>query len=513
MAKKPPKKKPIKKKPTAKKPPRKAVEVMDNRPPYKGVKVDFKTQRFCPVCGKLFDITRNKCAFCDSNVAEINPIGDKDQTLRVLALSALKHSDPKTRKEAVDGLGDFEELQVLGVLTHVLLNDPDENVRKEAADEIGDIHHQFSIEALTKAMKDPSAEVRKEVLEGLTKIRTAIEKEKRPIVEVDFGKQRFCPKCGKIFGIERKRCAFCNADMSRMKAIGDSDKILRELAISALNDPDPKVRKEAVDDLGDFEELQILGVLTHVVLNDPDKKVRKEAADEIGDIHHQYSKDVLTRVKNKDKSPEVRKEAVEGLAKIYSAIQKRTAPFKEKPKAPVKRAVLPTKRPGKKGDIRGSITFGEKLREKNIWFFKDKLRKPKINFPKITRRRMSMPVPSKSVGLIIIFIVLFILQTGVVYLVYKTPPALGANSAGDAMFLYPSIHDSFIIEGIVASILIFLSSMGYIMLYQASKYVYNRKMAIRILAFGVVLIFISYVMLQYMIAVKTGNISQFGLLD
>ena len=169
MAKKPPKKKPAKKKPVAKKKP----DAL--RPPHKGVKVDFSKQRFCPACGKLFDIDIIICTQCDSNLAKINPIGEKDQKLRALALTALKHSNTKTRKKAIDDLGDYEELQILGVLTHVLLNDPDETVRKEAADELGNLHHPFSLETLSKALKDESPLVRKEAIEGLKKIKKKTE--------------------------------------------------------------------------------------------------------------------------------------------------------------------------------------------------------------------------------------------------------------------------------------------------------------------------------------------------
>jgi len=68
-------------------------------------------------------------------------------------------------------LGDFGETKVLGVLTYVLLHDPDENVRLEAADKLGDLHHPYSLDALTKALKDVSPLVRKEAIEGLKKIK------------------------------------------------------------------------------------------------------------------------------------------------------------------------------------------------------------------------------------------------------------------------------------------------------------------------------------------------------
>ncbi len=163
-----------------------------------------------------------------------------------------------------------------------------------------------------------------------------------------------------------------------------------------------------------------------------------------------------------------------------------------------------TKKNARKDEVIGSETIFEKIRRKTPWIFGTKLRKPKIVFPKFKRINVSLPLPAKTLSLIGVYVILFILQTGVVYLIYRDPPALGANSDGSAMFLYPSIHDSFIIEGIVASILIFLCSMGYILLYHASKYLYDRKIALRIVILGIILTLVSFVFLQYMINAKIG---------
>ncbi|TFG00086.1 MAG: hypothetical protein EU540_05715 [Promethearchaeota archaeon] len=158
-----------------------------------------------------------------------------------------------------------------------------------------------------------------------------------------------------------------------------------------------------------------------------------------------------------------------------------------------------------KKDISGSETIGEKIRKRTPWIFGKKLRRPKIVFPRLRRRSITVPTPSKTLGIFVIYILLFVLQTGIVYLIYREPPALGADNKGDPIFLYSSVHDSFIIEGIVASILIFLSSTGFILLYQASKHSFNRTMALRILVLGIIMIFVTFLALQYMIAVKTGN--------
>ena len=158
----------------------------------------------------------------------------------------------------------------------------------------------------------------------------------------------------------------------------------------------------------------------------------------------------------------------------------------------------------KKEEIIGSETVIEKIRTKTPWIFGNSLRKPKI--PKMKLPRISLPMPSRSLSMVAILIILFVLQMGVVYLIVREPSALGATQKGDPVFIYQDIHDSFIIESIAASVLILFCSIGFIMLYQASKYVYNKKMAIWILVIGLLMIIITFILLQYMIGVKAGTI-------
>jgi HEAT repeat protein len=133
---------------------------------------------------------------------------------------------------------------------------------------------------------------------------------------MDFNVQRVCPSCGKILKLEHNFCKYCGVDLSGVDAMGRShDPISINLANTAVTDPDPGIRKEALDTLGDFKDSKILGILTLVLLNDPDENVRCEAADELGDLHHPYSLSALS-LALKDRSAIVRKEAIEGLKKI-----------------------------------------------------------------------------------------------------------------------------------------------------------------------------------------------------
>ncbi|MFW9972012.1 MAG: hypothetical protein ACFFDF_17615 [Candidatus Odinarchaeota archaeon] len=164
------------------------------------------------------------------------------------------------------------------------------------------------------------------------------------------------------------------------------------------------------------------------------------------------------------------------------------------------------KNTSKKEEVIGSETIFERIKTGTPWIFGNSLRKPKISFPKIRFSRISLPMPSRSLNIIGIFIILFILQMGVVYLLVRKPSALGATQQGNPVFIFTDLHESYIMESITASVLIFFCSVGFIMLYQASKYVYNKKMAIWILVIGFLMIIITFILLQYMIGVKAGTI-------
>ncbi|MFW9867148.1 MAG: hypothetical protein ACFFEN_13715, partial [Candidatus Thorarchaeota archaeon] len=115
-----------------------------------------------------------------------------------------------------------------------------------------------------------------------------------------------------------------------------------------------------------------------------------------------------------------------------------------------------TKEKFEKEDIIGSETVFEKIKRKTPWILGSVLRKPKINLPKLKTPRITLPMPSRSLSVIAIFIVLFVLQTGIAYLLVRQPPAIGATQQGDPLFILTDLNEAFIIESIVSSILILL---------------------------------------------------------
>ncbi|MFW9882369.1 MAG: hypothetical protein ACFFG0_55615 [Candidatus Thorarchaeota archaeon] len=155
-------------------------------------------------------------------------------------------------------------------------------------------------------------------------------------------------------------------------------------------------------------------------------------------------------------------------------------------------------------EIIGSETVLEKIRRKIPWIFGNWIRKPKIRFPKFRIKRLSIPTSSSSLILIIILVILFILQTGIIYLIIRKPPAVGVDSNGNPIFIWlEDINEAFIIESIVSSILILLFSSGFVLLYHASKYMYNKIFAYRIIIIALVLIFVIFFLLQKILDLKT----------
>ena len=161
------------------------------------------------------------------------------------------------------------------------------------------------------------------------------------------------------------------------------------------------------------------------------------------------------------------------------------------------------KKKTKKEGIAGSETILERIKRKTPWIFGKMLRKPKIIFPHFKRRRSLIRVGTRSLSFITTLLILFVLQTGIVYLLVRKPPSIGVDEENKPMFVWErNIHEAFIIESIVGSILMLLFSFGFILLYHASKFVYNKKFADWIIVIGVLMIIINFVLLQLILRVK-----------
>lgn len=150
-----------------------------------------------------------------------------------------------------------------------------------------------------------------------------------------------------------------------------------------------------------------------------------------------------------------------------------------------------------------SSQIQEKIRKKMPWIFVG-IRIPKINFPDLEGKNLDIPTPTRSIVLVAIWAVLFWLISGGVYLSIpdsngNTPITLGANQDGTPMWWYPSINDAFVIESVISGVVIFLGSIGFLIIYQSTKHMYNIEYARKLVAIGFVMVVFSFGFLQYVV--------------
>ncbi len=156
-----------------------------------------------------------------------------------------------------------------------------------------------------------------------------------------------------------------------------------------------------------------------------------------------------------------------------------------------------------------SESFQEKIVTRIPWVLGPKIRAPRVKYPVYREGAMSLPSPGRSMTLILLFIVLFWLVMGGIYIQIRDPIPMGSTGTGEsatAVWLYPSTHEAFIIESIVAAALIYLAGAGFHILYTVTKHAFNYAYAVKLLVIGFLFVGIGFGLLQYMIAVKTGQV-------
>lgn len=144
----------------------------------------------------------------------------------------------------------------------------------------------------------------------------------------------------------------------------------------------------------------------------------------------------------------------------------------------------------------------DKFGKKMPWVMGNQVRIPRINYPTYREGSLSLPSPGRSMMLLGTYIFLFYLLMGGIYLYIKEPSAMGGDATGAIRWLYPSTSDAFVVESIVAAILIFMGGAGFFLLYNATKHSFNYNYAVKLLILGMTLSGLSFGILQYMMYKK-----------
>ncbi|MHA1136932.1 MAG: hypothetical protein ACTSSE_10640 [Candidatus Thorarchaeota archaeon] len=130
--------------------------------------------------------------------------------------------------------------------------------------------------------------------------------------------------------------------------------------------------------------------------------------------------------------------------------------------------------------------------------------KPRV---RLTRPRFGMPTrPPDTVLFGIIFVVVLFVLGGNIYTLVRTPPAIAGGAGGTPILISPGIDSQLGMEGIVASVVIMIGTMGLGLVYYGSKYVFQPGYATRLMILGVILAGMAFLIFSYLWGIKTGMI-------
>ncbi|MHA1672165.1 MAG: hypothetical protein ACTSYI_00930 [Promethearchaeota archaeon] len=111
--------------------------------------------------------------------------------------------------------------------------------------------------------------------------------------------------------------------------------------------------------------------------------------------------------------------------------------------------------------------------------------------------------PGRYLALMAVFIFLFYPVIGGIYITICDPsPIMGSDANGVALWLYPSTHDAFIIETLVAGIIIYMTGAGFFLFYNSTRHAFNYyAYTLKVLIIGLFLAVLGFFVLQNMMAV------------
>jgi hypothetical protein len=116
-------------------------------------------------------------------------------------------------------------------------------------------------------------------------------------------------------------------------------------------------------------------------------------------------------------------------------------------------------------------------------------------------QKISTAKPSTLfISMLAMAIAVFFFGGGLYDIIMKPLPAV--YYGGTFVFLYPQLSEQFISDSLVAIILYSLGIAGLVVMYQSTKYAYKPRQAYMMFLVGVVLVFLSYILLETTIELK-----------
>jgi NADH:ubiquinone oxidoreductase subunit 5 (subunit L)/multisubunit Na+/H+ antiporter MnhA subunit len=129
---------------------------------------------------------------------------------------------------------------------------------------------------------------------------------------------------------------------------------------------------------------------------------------------------------------------------------------------------------------------------------------PGTRKPKIILRRPKLQLPTEiptALLLQIALIFIFAVYMGLIFDIVKEPLPLGSRF-GVPVLIDERLDSQFIIEGIVAGMLMFVGFIGFVIIFYSTRYFYEPSYARTLLLMGVIAVIAAYFVLLYMMIPK-----------
>jgi hypothetical protein len=128
--------------------------------------------------------------------------------------------------------------------------------------------------------------------------------------------------------------------------------------------------------------------------------------------------------------------------------------------------------------------------------------------PRVRLTRPRFRMPSRPPDIVIfgaIFMAVLFVLGGNIYTLVRTPPAIAGSSSGTPILVAPGLDVQLGMEGVVASVVIFIGVIGLGLIYYGSKYVFQPGYATRLIILGMVLSGVAFLIFSYLWTLKISS--------
>ena len=128
--------------------------------------------------------------------------------------------------------------------------------------------------------------------------------------------------------------------------------------------------------------------------------------------------------------------------------------------------------------------------------------------PQVRLSRPRFATPTRPPGIIlfgVLFVAILFILGGNIYTMVRTPPPIASGSGGVPILIAPGLDIQLGLEGLVASVVIMIGSVGLGLIYYSSRYVFQPGYATRLLILGAILAGIAFLTFGYLFGIKLGQ--------